>query len=47
MGGQGNLERIWKVREKLGNLKINCYVRHRKFIYSVREGKGLLSHEIV
>ena len=25
MDGQGNLERIWKVREKSGNLKINCY----------------------
>ena len=23
MDGQGNLERTWKVREKLGNLKIN------------------------
>ena len=43
MDGQGNLERIWKV----GNLKINGYGRHRKFIYSVQEGKGLHSHEIV
>ena len=47
MDGQGNLERIWKVREKSGNLKINGYGRHRKFIYSVQEGKGLHSHEIV
>ena len=45
--GQGNLERIWKVREKSGNLKINGYGRHRKFVYSVQEGKGLHSHEIV
>ena len=27
MDGQGNLERIWKVREKPGNLKINGYDR--------------------
>ena len=26
-GGQGNLERTWKVREKSGNLKINGYGR--------------------
>ena len=25
--GQENLERTWKVREKLGNLKINGYCR--------------------
>ena len=25
MDGQGNLERTWKVGEKLGNLKINGY----------------------
>ena len=25
MDGQGNLERIWKIREKSGNLKINGY----------------------
>ena len=47
MDGQGNLERTWKVREKSGNLKINGYGRHRKFIYSVQEGKGLHFHEIV
>ena len=45
--GLGNLERIWKVREKSGKLKMNCDGRHRKFIYSVQEGKGLHSHEIV
>ena len=45
--GQGNLERTWIVREKSGNLKINGYGRHRKFIYSVQEGKELHSHEIV
>ena len=27
MDGQGNLERTWKVREKLGNLKVNGYIR--------------------
>ena len=27
MDGQGNLERIWKVREKSGNLKIKGYGR--------------------
>ena len=27
MDGQGNLERTWKVREKLGYLKINGYGR--------------------
>ena len=27
MDGQGNLERIWKVREKSGNLKLNVYDR--------------------
>ena len=43
MDGQGNLERTWKVRE----LKINGYGRHRKFIYSVQEEKGLHSHGIV
>ena len=47
MDGLGNLERIWKVREKSGKLKMNCDGRHRKFIYSVQEGKGLHSHEIV
>ena len=47
MDGQGDLERIWKVREKSGNLKINGYGRHRIFIYSVQEEKGLHSHEIV
>ena len=25
MNRQGNLERIWKIREKSGNLKINGY----------------------
>ena len=27
MDGQGDLERTWKVREKLGKLKINGYGR--------------------
>ena len=26
MDGQGNLENIWKVREKSGNFKINGYI---------------------
>ena len=47
MDGQVNLKRALKVREKTGNLKINGYGRHRKFIYSVQEGKGLHSYEIV
>ena len=38
--GQGNLERIWKVREKSGNSKINGYGRQFQKIYSVQEGKG-------
>ena len=43
MDSQGNLERTWKVREKLGNLKINDYGRQSPenlFIYFVQEGKG-------
>ena len=47
MNDQGNLERTWKVWEKSGNLKINGCGRHRKFIYSVQEGKGLHYHEKV
>ena len=47
MDGQENLERTWKVREKSGNLKINGKAGIEKFIYSVQEGKGLHSHEIV
>ena len=49
MDGRGNLERISKVREKSGNLKINGYGRQTSenlFILSKR-GKGVLSHEIV
>ena len=40
MGGQGNLERTWKVREKSGSLKINGYGRQSLEISSVQEGKG-------
>ena len=39
MDGQGNLERIWKVREKSGNLKIDSYGSLQKIIYSVQKGK--------
>ena len=47
--GQENLERTWKVREKSGNWKINWLWQavFRKFIYSVKRGKDVLSHEIV
>ena len=49
MDGQGNLEKTWKVREKTGNLKINgcLWQADFRFIYSVQEGKDVLSHEIV
>ena len=49
MDGQRNLERIWKVKEKSGNLKINGYGRQTSenlFILFKRE-KDVLSHEIV
>ena len=40
MDGQGNVERTLKVREKLGNLKIDSYGSLLKIIYSVQKGKG-------
>ena len=49
MGGQGNLERTWKVKEKSGNLKINGYGRQSSenlFILFKRE-KDVHSHKIV
>ena len=46
MDGQGNLERTWKVREKSGNLKINCYGRQSSETLFKRV-KDVLSHEIV
>ena len=46
MDGQGNLERTWKVRD-LKNKKWLWQVVFRKFIYSVQEGKYVLSHEKV
>ena len=49
MDGQGNLERLWKVKEKSGNLKINgcCkQISENLFILFKRE-KDVLSHEIV
>ena len=42
MDGQGNLERTWKVREKVREFE-NKWLRQavfRKFIYSIQEGKG-------
>ena len=49
MDGQGNLERILKVREKSGNLKINGYGRQSSETLFVlfKRGKDVLSHEIV
>ena len=46
MAGQGNLERIRKVREKSGNLKIDNYGSQQK-ISLLKRGKDVLSHEIV
>ena len=45
MHGQGNLERTWKVREFEN--KWVWQAVFRKFIYSVQEGKGVHSNEIV
>ena len=48
-GGQGNIERTWKVREKSGNLKKNGYgmqSSENSFILFKR-GKIVHSHEIV
>ena len=49
MDGQGNLKRTWKVREKSGNLKINCYGRQspENLFILFKRGKYVLSHEIV
>ena len=47
--GQENFEKTWKVRKKLGNLKINGCGRQTSenlFILFKRE-KDVLSHEIV
>ena len=46
MGGQGNLERTWKFREKSGNLKTNGYGRQSSedlFILFMT-GKDVHSH---
>ena len=42
MDGQGNLERTWKVREKLGNLKINGHGRQssNSLFILFKRGKG-------
>ena len=49
MDGQGNLERTWKVREKLGNLKINGYGRQslENLFILFKRGKDVNSHVIV
>ena len=49
MGGRGNLERTWKVREKSGNLKINGYSRQssENLLILFKRGKDVHSHEIV
>ena len=49
MDGQGNLKRTWKVREKLGNLKINSYGRQssENLFILFKRGKDVLFHEIV
>ena len=48
MDGQGNLERTYEVREKSGNLKINCYGRQtsENLFILFKTGKDVLSHEI-
>ena len=47
--GQENLKRTWKVREKSGNSKINCYGRQssENLFILFKRGKNVLSHEIV
>ena len=49
MDSQGNLERIWKVREKSGNSKINGYGRQTSAYLFIlfKRGKDVFSHEIV
>ena len=40
MDGEGNLEKTWRVREKSGNLKINCYCSLQKlhvYLFCSRE----------
>ena len=49
MAGQGNLERIWKVREKSGSSKINGYGRQssENLFILFKRGKDVHSHQIV
>ena len=49
MGGQGNLKRTWRVREKSGNLKINSYGRQssKNLFILFKRGEDVLSHEMV
>ena len=39
--GQGNLERTWEVREKLGNLKINAYGSLQKIYLFCLKGERI------
>ena len=49
VSGQGNLERTWKVREKLRNLKLNDYSRQssENLFILFKRGKDVHSQEIV
>ena len=49
MDGQGNVERARKVREKSGNVKINCCGRQssENIFILFKRGKAIHSHEIV
>ena len=49
MDGQGNLERPWKIREKVREFenKRLWQADLRKVIYSVQEGKDVFSYKIV
>ena len=49
MGGQRNLERAWKVREKSGNLKFDDFDWQslENLFVLFKRGKDVLSHEIV
>ena len=49
MDGQGNLERTWKVRGKLGNSKINGNGRQssENLLILFKRGKDIHSHETV
>ena len=48
MGGKGNLERTWRVREMSGNLKINGYGRQssENLFILFNRGKDVLSQRL-